>query len=188
LVAIGCTADVLSIDPHTVDDGLAAIVAVGRHGGAPEMAGQLVDALRTRLRVVRDAVAGRDRPRVLVLEWVDPPYLAGHWVPELVDRAGGRPVGGAAGARSVTAGWAELAELAADLVVVAPCGYGLDEAVEQAVAVRDRFPGATVAAIDSASYVVRAGPRLVDGVEALAWLLHPQVVPAPPAGRVAYPI
>src|SRR5439155_17862551 len=140
-------------------------------------------ALRDRLAAVDAAVRGRPRPRVLVLEWIDPPFVAGHWVPELVRRAGGEPVGGVEGGRSVAVGWAELSGLAADLVLVAPCGYGLDAAVAQAAAVRDRLPGAAVVAIDADSYVVRAGPRLVDGIEALAWALHPDAVPPPPAGR-----
>ena len=186
LAAIGCTAEVLSIDPHTLEDVLVDIAQVGHRAGAPDTAEELVRGLRDRLATVAAAVAGRPRPRVLVLEWIDPPFLAGHWVPELVRRAGGEPVGGAEGARSVTASWAELVGSAADVVVVAPCGYGLAAAVEQAAAVRERWPETPIIAIDSAAYVVRAGPRLVDGVEALAWALHPQSVPEPPAGRVVY--
>jgi iron complex transport system substrate-binding protein len=119
-----------------------------------------------------------------VLEWTDPPFLAGHWVPELVRRAGGEPVGGVDGGRSVAAGWEEITALPADVVLVAPCGYGLDEAAAQAAAVRDRLAGADVLAIDADSYVVRPGPRLVDGIEAIAWALHPDAVPAPPPGRI----
>lgn len=186
LAAIGCAADVASIDPHTVDDVLGSIAEVGRRAGAAPAADALVAALGERLARVERAVAGRPRPRVLVLEWTDPPFLAGHWVPELVRRAGGEPVGGVEAGRSVTATWAEIASAAADVVVVAPCGYGLDDARAQAAAVRHRLPGAaTVLAIDSASYVVRAGPRLVDGIEALAAALHPDVLPPPPPGRVA---
>lgn len=184
LQAIGCSAEVVSIDPHGVEDVLAAIGEVGRRAGAAPAAGALVGALHARLAAVEAAVAGRGRPRVLVLEWTDPPFLAGHWVPELVRRAGGEPVGGADGGRSATAGWDEIAALPVDVVVVAPCGYRLDGAVAQAEAVRGRFPGVPVVAIDSAAYVVRAGPRLVDGVQALAWALHPDAVPQPPAGRV----
>jgi iron complex transport system substrate-binding protein len=185
LTAIGCEADVLSVDPHTVQDVLAAIAEVGRRAGAGPAGDELVAGLRARLDAVDGAVSGRTRPRMLVLEWTDPPFLAGHWVPELVRRAGGEPVGGAEGARSVTASWDELAATAVDVVLVAPCGYGLADAVTQAEAVRHRFAGVPVVAIDSASYVVRAGPRLVDGVEALTWVLHPDAVPAPPQGRVA---
>jgi len=185
LDAIGSSADVLSVDPRSVDDVLAAIAAIGERAGARTGADALVDGLRARLAAVEAAVAGRRRPRVLVLEWTDPPFLAGHWVPELVRRAGGEPVGGVDGGRSVAAGWAELADLPADVVLVAPCGYGLDAAVEQAGGVRDRFPGAELLAVDADSYVVRAGPRLVDGIEAIAGALHPGAVPPPPPGRIA---
>jgi iron complex transport system substrate-binding protein len=182
LDAIGCRAEVLSLDPRSVEDVLGAITAVADRIGASS---GLVGVLRARLDAVAAAVGERPRPRVLVLEWVDPPFLAGHWVPELVRRAGGEPVGAVAGGRSVTAGWAELAALAPDVVLVAPCGYGLDAAAEQAAAVRERFAGTGVLAIDADSYVVRAGPRLVDGIEAIAWALHPDAVPPPPPGRIA---
>jgi len=183
LDVIGCRADVLSLDPRSVEDVLGAITAVGERIGAPA---DLVGRLRARLDAVAAAVGPHPRPRVLVLEWTDPPFLAGHWVPELVRRAGGEPVGGVDAGRSVTASWGEIADAHADVVVVAPCGYGLDAAVAQAAAVRERVPGAAVVAIDADSYVVRAGPRLVDGIEAIAWALHPDAVPPPPPGRITW--
>jgi iron complex transport system substrate-binding protein len=182
---IGRQAEVLSIDPHTFDEVFGAITAVGIRVGAADRAAAVVGSLRDRLAAVGAAVAGRPRPRVLMLEWVDPPFLPGHWVPELVRLAGGEPLGGADGGRSVAASWEELTAMPADVVVVAPCGIGLGAAVEQAATVRDRLPGRPVVAIDSASFVVRPGPRLVDGVEALAWSLHPAAVDAPHTGRVA---
>jgi iron complex transport system substrate-binding protein len=180
---IGTDAEVLSVDPHTLDDVLQSIEQVGSAVGVPSAAAALTGELRSRLAAVEAAVAGRPRPRVLVLEWTDPPFLAGHWVPELVSRAGGIPVGGAPGGRSVAATWADLPE--ADLVVVAPCGFGLDEAIEQSAAVGERLPGVPLIAIDSARFVVQPGPSLVDGVEALAWALHPDAVPEPPSGRIS---
>jgi iron complex transport system substrate-binding protein len=183
LDAIGCRAEVLSLDPHSVEDVLAAIAAVGERIGA---SGELVSVLRARLDAVDAAIAGRPRPRVLVLEWTDPPFLAGHWVPELVRRAGGEPVGGVDEGRSVAAAWSEIAALSADVVLVAPCGYGLDAAVAQAAAVQERLQDVAVAAIDADSYVVRPGPRLVDGIEAIAWALHPDAVPTPPPGRIRW--
>ncbi|MGY1638582.1 ABC transporter substrate-binding protein [Geodermatophilus sp. SYSU D00742] len=179
---IGTDAAVVSIDPHTLDEVLDALAAVGRAVGVPDAAEALVEDLRARLAAVGRAVAGRTRPRVLVLEWTDPPFLPGHWVPELVHRAGGEPVGGVVGGRSVAVRWADLPP--ADLVVVAPCGSGLDAALEQCAVVADHLPGVPLLAIDSAGYVVQAGPALVDGVEALAWALHPDAVPEPPAGRI----
>jgi iron complex transport system substrate-binding protein len=122
---------------------------------------------------------------VLALEWVDPPFLPGHWVPAMVRRAGGEPLAGSDGGRSVPTSWDEVRGQDPDLVLVAPCGFGLDDAVAQAAAVHEHLPGVPLVAVDSASYVVRAGPRLVDGVEAIAHALHPDAVPAPPPGRVA---
>lgn len=180
---IGTDAAVLSLDPHTLDEVLAAVEEVGRAAGVPAVARTLVGRLRSRLAAVQQAVAGRPRPRVLVLEWTDPPFLAGHWVPDLVSAAGGIPLAGAAGGRSVPTAWDDLP--VADVVVVAPCGFRLDAAVEQAAAVAPRFPGVPLVAIDSARLVVQPGPGLVDGVEALAWSLHPDAVPEPPPGRVA---
>lgn len=181
--AIGIDAEVLSVDPHSVEDVLETVEAIGRAAGAADVAEGLTASLRARLAAVERAVAGRPRPGVLVLEWTDPPYLAGHWVPELVSRAGGNPVAATPGERSVAAAWAELP--AADVVVVAPCGQGLDDAVAQCASVAARLPGVRLVAIDSARYVVQAGPALVGGVEALAWALHPDAVPEPPPGRVA---
>lgn len=179
---IGTDAEVLSFDPHTLDDVLQSIEEIGRAAGVPSAGVALSRALRGRLAAVEARVEGRPRPKVLVLEWTDPPFLAGHWVPELVSRAGGDPVGGAAGGRSVTAAWDELPD--ADVVVVAPCGFGLDAAVEQSAAVAARLPDVPLVAVDSARFVVQPGPSLVDGVEALAWAFHPGSVPEPPAGRI----
>jgi iron complex transport system substrate-binding protein len=181
---LGLAADVLTLDPHSVADVLEAVAVVGARAGAAGAADALVAGLRARLDAVAAAVEGRPRPRVLVLEWTDPPYLAGHWVPELVRRAGGVPVAGIEGGRSVAADVDELRLLDADVVLVAPCGFGLDDARAQAREVAAWRPDLPLVAIDSASYVVRAGPRLVDGIEALAWALHPDAVAEPPAGRV----
>jgi iron complex transport system substrate-binding protein len=173
-----------SYDPHTLAGVLDGITALGAAIDAD--ADPLLADLHDRLEAVARALAGRRRPRVLVLEWTDPPFLPGHWVPELVRRAGGEPVSGVDGGRSVAVSWAEIAHgEPPDAVVVTPCGYGLDAALEQAAAVTVQLPGVPLVAIDSASYVVRAGPRLVEGVEALAHALHPDAVPAPPPGRVA---
>ena len=184
LAEIGTSAEVVSVDPHTLDEVLAAISAVGAAAGAAEQAAALVGSLRERLAAVEHAVTGAPPPRTLILEWTDPAYVPGHWVPELVRRAGGEPLAGIEGGRSVAAEWDALVALEPEVVVVAPCGFGLEAAVEQAGPVRDRFPGVPVVAIDSAEYVFKAGPGLVDGIEALAWALHPDRMPHPPAGRI----
>ena len=182
---LGCDADVLTLDPHSLEEVLATVLAVGRRTGSDDVAAALVAGLRARLAAVAAAVAGRPRPRVLVVEWVDPPFSAGHWVPDLVTAAGGQPVGLAPGTRSVGTSWTALADARPDLVVVAPCGFHLADAVTQAREVVDRLPSVPVWAVDADGLVVRPGPRLVDGVEALASVLHPGAVPPPPRGAVA---
>jgi iron complex transport system substrate-binding protein len=176
---LGCQADVLSLDPHSLDEVLGSILEVGRRAGVPDRAARLVGDLRARLASIAAAVAGRRRPRVAVVEWVDPPFTAGHWIPDLVDAAGGQPVAAQPGAPSVATNWAAIAAAAPELVVVAPCGYHLPGAIEQAQSVTRALPGLPVWAIDADGIVVRPGPRLVDGVEAIASMLHPGAVPEP---------
>jgi len=180
---LGCTAEVVSLDPHSLDDVLTTIVTVGQHAGARQEAEQLVSALRDRLAAVTDRVAGRRRPAVAVIEWVDPPFTAGHWVPDLVTAAGGRPVAARPGGRSVEVTWEQVRAAGPEVVVVAPCGFHLEEAAAQAEAVAGHLPGIPVWAIDADGLVVRPGPRLVDGVEALAAILHPGAAVTAPAGR-----
>ena len=178
---LGCRADVLSLDPHSLEDVLGTILEVGRRTGVEAFAASLVERLGARLETVATAVAGRPRPRVAVVEWVDPPFSAGHWVPDLVRAAGGEPVAANPGAKSVGTSWAAIEQAAPDLVVVAPCGFHLDGAADQARLVLDRLPASTaVWAIDADGIVVRPGPRLVDGVEALAGILHPEAVTGRP--------
>jgi len=121
---------------------------------------------------------------VAIVEWVEPPFTAGHWVPDLVVAAGGEPVGARAGQRSIETTYRELAATGPEIVLVTPCGFHLDGAASQAGSVAPHFPGAQVWAIDGDALVVRPGPRLVDGVEAIAAILHPGVVAAPPAGTI----
>ena len=179
---LGCRADVLSLDPHSLDDVLDSICTVGQRTGVPDRAARLVAELRARLARVAAAVAGRRRPRVAVIEWVDPPFTAGHWVPDLVRAAGGEPVAARPGKPSVPTSWAAIAATAPEYVVVAPCGFHLAGAAEQARSVAAALPGVPVWAIDADGIVVRPGPRLVDGVEAIASILHPGALPA---GRAA---
>ena len=182
---LGCHADVLSLDPYTLDEVLDTIITVGTRAHVPERAETLVAGLRDRLAAVAAAVAGRSRPRVAIVEWVDPPFAAGHWVPDLVLAAGGEPVAARPGTRSAETTWDALAAARPDVVLVTPCGFHLDSATAQAHTIVARFPDAAVWAIDADGLVVRPGPRLVDGVEAIAAILHPDAVPAPPDGVIA---
>ncbi|HET8602779.1 MAG TPA: cobalamin-binding protein [Marmoricola sp.] len=181
LAHLGCTAEVLTVDPHTLEEVLASILHLGERTGHEQRAVALVNALRARLDRVRAAVAGRPRPRVLLLEWTDPPYAPGHWVPEMVQLAGGVPSLGTAGEKSVRVTWEECRASGPDVVVCAPCGYDLAGSRllgEQLLAdpgcpLPDQVP---VWAVDANASFARPGPRLVDGVEALAGILHPRAV------------
>jgi iron complex transport system substrate-binding protein len=181
---LGCRADVLSLDPHSLDEVLDSILTVGQRTGAADRAARLVGELRARLARTAARVAGRHRPRVAVVEWVDPPFTAGHWVPDMVMAAGGQPVAARPGAPSVRTSWSAIAAAAPEFVVVAPCGYHLPGVIDQAQSVARGMPGAAVWAIDADGIVVRPGPRLVDGVEAIASILHPDAVPAAPPDTV----
>jgi iron complex transport system substrate-binding protein len=181
---LGCRAEVATVDPHTLDDVLASVTEIGRLTGRSDRAAVLVDQLEGRLAAVADRVAGRVRPRVLVLEWTDPPFAPGHWIPEMVTRAGGEPTLGVAGTKSTRISWDEAVDSAPDLVVCAPCGYDLAGAAALAGDVRHRFPGVPVWAVDADGHFARPGPRLVDGVEALAGILHPDAVEPSPYARL----
>ena len=180
LERIGGNAEVLTLDPHTLDDVLGSIAAVGRAIGRRERAAKVVAGLRARLDDVRAGVAGRARPRVVLLEWVDPPYSAGHWVPDLVTAAGGTPVALPPGRRSEPVTWPAIYAAEPDVAVVAPCGFRLGRAVPEAAAVLPLLPGVVVWAMDADALVVRPGPRLVTGVEALSRALHPEAWPDGP--------
>ena len=173
---------VISLDPTTLDQVLDDLLVIADAGGDRDRGRRLAAALRTRIETVSEAVAGRDRPRVAALEWLDPIYVGGHWVPEMIAAAGGDDVLGAPGARSRVVEWAAVARAHPEDIVWMPCGL---YAVESAAQARDhagqlRELGATaIAAVDAASSFSRPGPRLADGIELLGHLLHPEVIRAP---------
>jgi iron complex transport system substrate-binding protein len=184
LAHLGCRADVLTIDPHTLAEVLESVVTLGSASGRADAAAELVTGLRARLAAVDAAVAGMRRPRALVLEWTEPPFAPGHWVPEMVQRAGGLGVLGTAGDQSFRTTWDAVAAAEPEVVLVAPCGYHLDGAADLAadLVARDVLPpGIAVWAVDANASFARPGPRLVDGIEALAAILHPAALGAPSA-------
>lgn len=180
LTYLGCRAEVATLDPHSLGDVMDSVVEIGRLTGRSDRAGEVVASLQARLDEVTQRVAGRPRPRVLVLEWTDPPFSPGHWIPEMVALAGGEPTLGEAGARSGRITWDEAVGSEPDIVICAPCGYDLDGSAALAEDVRHRFPDVPVWAVDADSHFARPGPRLVDGVEVLAGILHPEA--NPPSG------
>jgi iron complex transport system substrate-binding protein len=188
LAHLGCRAEVLTLDPMTLDEVLQSIEAVGRATGTLERATTLVQSLRERLRQVALAVASRPRPDVAVLEWTDPPFSSGHWVPDMVAAAGGRSVLGVGGERSRRIEWSDVGAGQPDVVVVAPCGYGLEGAIHLAERVMQAGvlpPGVPVWAVDADAAFVRPGPRVVEGVETLARIIHPGVTGAGPSPPMA---
>jgi iron complex transport system substrate-binding protein len=175
LAHLGCTAQVLTIDPHTLDEVLGSIDALGRATGRVAEAEALVAAQRERLDAVAARVAGRPRPRVMFLEWTDPPFAPGHWIPEMVSLAGGNPVLGRPGEKSVRVTWDDVHAAGPDVVVVAPCGFDRDgcRSLADELVAAGRLPGGVpVHAVDANASWARPGTRLVDGVEELAALLH----------------
>jgi iron complex transport system substrate-binding protein len=176
------TPDVISLDPETLDEVLGDVGTLGAAIGADGEAQALRAGLEERISVVRDAVPAAARPRVAALEWLDPPFAGGHWVPEMVELAGGTDVLGEPGRKSRTVEWDEIAAAGPEVVVAMPCGLYADEALKQALAYRDRLDalGAErIVAVDAAASFSRPGPRLVEGIELLGHILHPDRVPAP---------
>ncbi len=179
------TPRVLSLDAHTIEEIFATILQVGEATGAEAAAARYVDGLRRRLESVRQRVADRPRPRLLAVEWLDPPFIPGHWVPEMVEIAGGVNLRGTTGQRSVEVAWDDLSGLDPDALLVMPCGYKLEAARRDADRYAAQLTQIAPRAIDSgqafvvdaSSYFNRSGPRIVDGVEILAALLHPDLFP-----------
>ncbi len=179
---------VLSLDPHTLGEVMGDIRTVAWATEHPDAGAAVVQDAADRIERVERAVAGRRRPRVAVLEWLDPVFVAGHWTPQLVELAGGEDILGAAGEHSRVVTWEEVALHGPDVVVVAPCGYDAERSRQEAGGHVDdlrRIGAGEVVAVDAAAYFSRPGPRLVEGLELLAHILHPDVVPAPPPGAEA---
>jgi iron complex transport system substrate-binding protein len=173
---------VVQQDPSSLGEVLEDVTRLGEAAGIEARAATVRAGLEERLAAVRAAVAGAPTPRAIALEWLDPPFVGGHWIPEMIALAGGVDVAGPSGAKSPEVPWEELAGLDPDVVVVMPCGWYVEESRAQAEEHRERIAalGAPrVFAVDAASTYSRPGPRLVDGVELLAHLFHPDRVEAP---------
>jgi iron complex transport system substrate-binding protein len=184
---LGCRAEIVTLDPHRLDDVLDSILTVGHALGTYDRAEQLVETLRHRLDMLTTKLAGVDTPAVLTLEWTDPAFSAGHWVPDVITAGGGRPVLDDRGHESRRLDWHIVTSCEADVVLIAPCGYHLNAAAlvaEELVATQRLPPTADVWAVDADAYFVRPGPRLIKGAETVAQILHPQRV-GPPDPRHA---
>lgn len=170
---------VIALDPKTIGETMADIRTVAAATGAGHAALDLVARQRARIDRIGEAVEDAERPTVAAIEWFDPVFTAGHWTPQLIELAGGIDVLGFAGERSEQTTWEAVAALAPEIVVCMPCGYDAERSLQEARAFAGdlRSLGARrIVAVDAAAYFSRPGPRLVDGLELLAHMLHPELV------------
>lgn len=173
---------VIALDPRTVGEVLGDARTIAQATDAKDAAVDLIREASARIDRIRLAVRGARRPRVVALEWLDPPYAAGHWVPQLIEYAGGEDVLGFAGERSEEQSWEMIAAAEPDLVIVMPCGFDAEIAHREAEMHRDqlsRLGAGEVIAVDAASYFSRPGPRIIEGLELLAHVIHPELVDVP---------
>ncbi len=180
--------DVLSLNPTLLDEVLGDTVRIGEALGRGKETRRKVESLRERLSRVEEAVSGKERPRVGCVEWLDPPFSAGHWVPEMVEIAGGEDIFAKPGEASRRMGWDEILEASPDVLALMPCGFDVERTMEE-VHVLAGQPGwkdipavvnGRVWIVDANSYFSRPAPRLVEGVEILAKILHLEVFPEAP--------
>jgi iron complex transport system substrate-binding protein len=189
---LGHAPRILSLSPVTLEQVLEDIELVARSVGEAERGVQPVLLLRARLEAVRQRAAGLRRPRVFCMEWLDPPYTAGHWVPEMVELAGGRDELGTAAGPSRRIEWQAVVDYAPEVIVLMPCSLELERVAAELPLLRELPGWQALPAVRSGQVFAghthlfsRSGPRLVDGVEALARLLHPEVFnQAIPTGQV----
>jgi iron complex transport system substrate-binding protein len=185
-------ARVLSLEPKSLEQILESIEAVGRLLGVEERATEVVRLLRDRIESVRRRAARLPSIQVFCLEWLDPPFVAGHWIPDMVEIVGGVNLlnGKEQPSRQVT--WRQIRDVSPEVVVFMPCGYYLEEAEDELAALMANAefaetPAArerSVFAVDATSYFSRPGPRIVDGLEIMAWAIHPDAFPHPPEGSI----
>jgi iron complex transport system substrate-binding protein len=179
---------VISLDPHTVGEVLGDARTLAQATDCKDAAVDLVLEASARIDRIRVATRTVRRPRVVALEWLDPPFAAGHWTPQLIGYAGGEDMLGLAGENSEEHSWEEVALMRPDIVIVMPCGYDDEIAHREAEMHRDELASlgaGEIVAVDASAYFSRPGPRIVDGLELLAHILHPELFPDPPAGAQA---
>jgi iron complex transport system substrate-binding protein len=176
---------VISLDPHTLGEMLGDVRTLASAADAKDAGVDLVQDAATRIDRVKLAVRAATPVPVAALEWLDPIYTAGHWTPQLIEYAGGLDLLGMTGENSERRSWEEVAAAGPEVVVVMPCGYDAERAAEEAYEYADELEelGARrVVAVDASAYFSRPGPRLIDGLELMAHILHPDRLPEPPAG------
>jgi iron complex transport system substrate-binding protein len=169
-------AEVFSMNPRSLDDVVESVVVLADKLGVHERGVAVATAMRTKVDAVRGAVAGRARPRVFVAEWMDPPYGSGHWLPEMVEAAGGINVLSKPGEYSFATSWDAVLAQKPDLIVLAACGFSLQQSLDRTHDLR--LPVRTVV-VDGDAHFSRPAPRIADGIRQLAHLIHPDVIADP---------
>ncbi|HEX5308261.1 MAG TPA: ABC transporter substrate-binding protein [Solirubrobacteraceae bacterium] len=179
-LASACPIDVetLSLDPRTFAQVADSVLTLARCLGVERQGAQIAERMWRKARTVEEAVAGAPRPRVFLAEWVEPAYVGGHWIPEMIEMAGGTPVLGSAGEPAYPIAWEQVLAAEPDLVVIAPCGFDAEQSAERAAQTGLDLPCRAVA-VDADGYYSRPAPRLADGVRQLGHLLHPDRVGDP---------
>ena len=186
--------EIISLEPGTVDEVLESIVTIGNATGKSEQAGELVESLKKRIDIIRNiSLRERDKPRVFCLEWLEPPFVAGHWVPDMVEIAGGDNGLRSKGEQSVKVEWDDILDFAPHYIFVMPCGFNIDKTINEIDAVTSnsiwhQTPASqkgNVYLVDANSYFSRPGPRIVDGIEIIARTIHPDIFKMePPPGSI----
>ncbi|PHX93306.1 MAG: cobalamin-binding protein [Acidimicrobium sp.] len=166
-------AKVISLDPRTINEVAQSVVTLGAALGVAAKGKQVADQMLERIEKVRRAVVGRKRPRVFIAEWLDPPFASGHWIPEMVEAAGGIEVLGKPGVPSVTTSWQAVRDAQPDIVVFAPCGFDEARAAKEAAVLVNQFdPNWRTACVNADRFFARPAPSIADGVKQLAEIFH----------------
>jgi iron complex transport system substrate-binding protein len=182
---------VIALDPHTLGETLGDVRTLAQATGLRDAGVELLATAAARIDRVKLAVRSQRRPRVAALEWLEPVYVAGHWTPQLIELAGGEDVLGLPGEPSRTVSWEALTAARPEIVVAMPCGYDAQRAHTEALAYARELgalEATQIVAVDASAYFSRPGPRLIDGLELLAHILHPERIPEAPAGARALPV
>lgn len=190
---------IISIEPSRLGDVVTAIRAIGEETGSSRRADELAAAVELRILAIRTTMVGARRPTVLCLEWLDPAWAAGHWMPEVVDAAGGVDVLGKAGEPSRRVTWKEIARADPEVAIIMPCGFDVQRTLQEIDVLHSvpetahitAFRTGEIYAVDGSRYFNRPGPRIAEGIELLASILHPSRVrgdfPRNAAKRVPWP-
>lgn len=192
LEKLGCSCRIVSLDPHCLEEIICGIGEVGEAVGHSDQAQALTQELVGRIESVRSSAAGLPKLSAFALEWADPPYPGGHWIPEMIQIAGGHPLLNTPRVPSKAVSWSQVEDAAPEVIVFMPCGYSLKEAAAQAddllkipeFASTPAAKQGRVFITDGSAYFSRPGPRIVDGLEILAWAIHPAAFPYPGDSRI----